>query len=75
MIRVKGETVYIANSTKATSVLKQEMLNDKHCILFSSTHQNVKKHVRMPETAVRKVSANIVHNCIDASIDFRPIQQ
>ena len=38
MIRVKGETVNIANSTKATSVLKQEMLNDKHCILFSSTH-------------------------------------
>ena len=39
MIRIR-ETVDIGKflATKATSVLKQEMLNNKHCILLSSTH-------------------------------------
>ena len=32
------EVQYVTRATKATSVLKQEMLNNKHCIMFSSAH-------------------------------------
>ena len=42
MIKIKGETVDIANFlsviNRVTLVLKQEMLNNKHCILPLSTH-------------------------------------